>query len=167
MRFQLEAIQEACLTPSSNRRDVDVQKISGGAGGIAAIASLPGRTDAGSGGTRGDDLVGVTDPMNFSGSEGFTQAGHKTFLVENGCNLLIRQIGGQGTDAVDHDGRGATELIGLGTAGNLARRDGTGLPADLEVNGGFGSSEGDILDQETEQLFLLDMRSGRSLPDGG
>ncbi len=85
-------------------------------------------------------------------------------VVEDLRNLMVRVGQRQFADAVDHRRSGAFGLPGALRTRNLQFRERLGLPADPDVDGAFTLGEGDVLDQETQELLALGVRGRRGLP---
>jgi len=103
----------------------------------------------------------MTHPLHSVLSEGQFFAGGQSLLIEGGCNVFIGMGGSQCTDALDH-GWGCA----LDRPGNLKFSHSFALPADANVEGCFPSGQGDIFDQETEQLLAVGVGRSLCLPDG-
>ena len=77
-------------------------------------------------------------------------------------DLFVGMGEGQFTNAVGHGGGRP-----LARTGNLKLSHRFGLPADTQVDGRFPPGQGNIFDQEAEQLLAVGVSGGFCLPQGG
>jgi len=93
-------------------------------------------------------VVGVTDSLHFALSELPARAGDEAFLVEAQRDLRIGLLRGEFPNALHNSGGGPAKFTAPFRERNVHRREGVGLPADADVEGGVRPGERHIFDQK-------------------
>src|SRR6266849_6352025 len=83
-------LQDASLTPVRDGRDIDIEQVCCSARRIAPISPLSRRCRFRALGASSRDVIGVTNPLDFTDRKRASHASSLPFLIEQGSNLCIR-----------------------------------------------------------------------------
>src|SRR6266571_4543982 len=147
MRVRAHALQNPCVTPIGNRRNVDIEQFRSCQCGVAPIASLSGRTEARSLRASKGNVGSRTNPVDFAGRKAAAQPRTQPLLIEQVRDLGSRVGRSQLLDAADDLRTGLTDFPRLFEARNGQARACLRLPANVDANDVAALGERHIFDQ--------------------
>src|SRR3954452_18442985 len=162
--YPLDAVQDTRVAPSIDRRLVHLEQLRGDPRKTASVRPISLGTCGQALRTTGRNLIFVSNPNYHALCEAPFGAGSESLLIEDLGDLAVRDLGRQLTDASQRGGVGPACIARAFRAGDVQEGAGFRSPADRHLDRRLGPRQADILDQESEQLFALDLRRRGGLP---
>src|SRR6266487_2926202 len=158
-------LQDASLAPVRDGRDVDIEQVCRGTSRVAAISPLPSWCGFRALGASSRDVIGITNPLDFTDRKRASHASSLSFLIEQGGHLRIRLRRRPLPHALDHLWAGLAFFPRHLVPWDSKTREGLGLPTNGDIDDVASLRERHILDQPAQQLLALNERGRWRMPE--